>query len=345
MTPTTFTGFVGTYTKKESQGIYSFQLEDNQLRNIQLAAKLENPTYLTVSPDQSHIYTVIKDGDAGGVAAYQLNQQTNKLTLVNKQLTPGASPCHVSIDDSEQYLCSANYHKGTVDYYTLQHGEISQLLATKEIHGSGPHERQEKPHTHYAGLTPDGKYVVAVDLGTDEIILYRRHEDTLTTHFTLKTRPGSGPRHIVFHPNGQTAYCMTELSSEIITLEYDAEKGELTEGNYYRTIPEDFSENNQGSAIHLTQDGQFIYAGNRGHNSIAIFAIAEDHRQVNFIAHASTYGDWPRDFVLDPTEKYVVAANERSNTLTLYQREAESGLLRLLQKDVPVPEPVCVKFL
>ncbi|MCM3323912.1 lactonase family protein [Cytobacillus kochii] len=345
MTSTTYTGYVGTYTKKDSQGIYSFQLEDDQIKNIELAAKLENPTYLTISSSQSHLYAVMKEGNLGGVAAYELDSRQNGLTLLNKHLSPGASPCHVSLDQKSQYLLSANYHKGTVDYYSLlQNGEIKNLLTSTEIHGSGPHERQEKPHTHFAGLTPDEKYVVAVDLGTDEIILFRRDGDKLTKHFTLATQPGSGPRHITFHPNGKWAYCMTELSSEIIALQYDAEKGELKETTYYKTIPEDFSENNQGSAIHLSQDGKFLYAGNRGHNSIAIFAIAEDRLHLTFVAHTSTYGDWPRDFVLDPTEEYLIAANERSNNLTLFKREAESGLLQLLQQNVPVPEPVCVKF-
>jgi 6-phosphogluconolactonase len=161
----------------------------------------------------------------------------------------------------------------------------------------------------------------------------------------LPLKGGSGPRHLAYHPNKNLAYIMTEFSSEVIVLTYHPENGHFTEKQYISTIPDDFNENNQGSAIHISSDGRFVYAGNRGHNSIAIFAVNEETGELSFVDRVSTEGDWPRDFVLDPTEKFIVASNQESNNLVIYARDTNSGKLKLLQSDIEVSMPVCVKFL
>ena len=138
---------------------------------------------------------------------------------------------------------------------------------------------------------------------------------------------------------------MTELSSDVIVLTYNPSGGIFTEVQYISTLPEAFDENNQGSAIHISSDGQFVYAGNRGHNSIAVFSVDQNSGELTFVEHTSTEGNWPRDFVLDPTEKFLVATNEKSHNLVLFSRDEFTGKLTLLQSDVVVPEPVCVKFL
>ncbi|HZG73872.1 MAG TPA: lactonase family protein, partial [Chondromyces sp.] len=300
-----FIGYVGTYTKGDSKGIYTFALdiEAARIEEVREAAVLENPTYLTINKDNRYLYAVAKEGDKGGVAAYSINNETGELTEINRQLSQGASPCHVSVDDETRHVVTANYHKGTIESYTVNNedGGVSSASSIIEHEGSGPNkDRQEKPHAHYAGFTPDGKYVAAVDLGIDQLITYKLDNGVLTQVNHLTVNPGSGPRHLAFHPNGKYAYIMTELSSEVIGLTYHSENGRFEAFQYISTIPAEFTENNQGSAIHLSSDGRFVYAANRGHDSIAVFSVNQDSGELTFVEHTKTEGNWPRDFVLDP---------------------------------------------
>lgn len=336
-------GFVGTYTRKTSEGIYRFTLdyEEERLKHVRVAAKIGSPTYLTIVEER--LYSVSQNGEQGGVAAYELKRDSGSLRYLNRKLADGASPCHVSAKNG--YVLSANYHKGTVNLYKkTSSGSILKEVSVAQHEGNGPHERQEKPHVHYAGFTPDEKYIVAVDLGTDELVTYEIEQDELKHVHTLRVKRGSGPRHIAFHPKGNIAYLLTELSSEIIVLKYDSETGSFTAGQTVKTIPADFTETNDASAIHLSADGKFLYAGNRGHNSIAVFAIDESTGELTFIEHTSTEGEWPRDFSLDPTGKYIVVANQHSDNLVLLKRDEETGKLTYANSTVTVPEGVCVKF-
>ncbi|MGG3802605.1 lactonase family protein [Metabacillus fastidiosus] len=340
------TGYIGTYTKGDSKGIYSFTLdtEKKTLGDVKVAAELENPTYVTISENNENLYAVVREGDLGGIASYSIKD--GLLERINSQVRDGAPPCHVSVDKKNTNVLSASYHHGTIESYLLEAGTIQPPVSTIPFKGSGPNkDRQDNAHTHFSGFTPDGKYAVAVDLGCDKVATFHVNNGVLTEACTVLVKAGSGPRHITFHPNGKYAYVMTELSNEVITLSYNPENGILTELQYISTIPNDFTENNQGSAIHISSDGRFIYAGNRGHNSIAIFRVNEGNDELTFVEHTSTEGDWPRDFVLDPTEKFLIATNQESSNVVLYERDIKSGKLTLLQSDVTVPDPVCVKFL
>ncbi|RFU64865.1 lactonase family protein [Peribacillus glennii] len=343
-------GYIGTYTKGDSEGIYAFTLdtENGMLSKTSLAARLENPTYVTVSKDNRNLFAVVKEDASGGAAAYSLDEQTGELSLINSKVTEGASPCHIDVDRAKRNIVTANYHRGTVESYTIENEEGS-LNATGSViqhEGTGPDkERQEKPHVHYSGFTPDERYIAVVDLGTDRIVTYRLSDGKLTEVQSLNVKPGSGPRHLVFHPNGKYAYAMTELSNEVIVLAYNREEGSFEELQYISAIPNDFTENSQGSAIRISNDGRFVYAGNRGHDSIALFAVNQDSGELAFIEHTSTEGNWPRDFEIDPTGKFVVASNQESHNLVLFSRNEETGKLALLQSDITVPYPVCVTFL
>ncbi|MFL6554661.1 MAG: lactonase family protein [Bacillus sp. (in: firmicutes)] len=344
-----YIGYIGTYTKGDSKGIYSFTLDTNEGRIIDIneAAHLENPTYLTISKDNRYLYSVAKKGEEGGVVAFSI-EGDGTLTEQNRQTLPGSSPCHVSVDSKNCYAFSANYHKGSVESYLIneEDGTVQPAASIIKHEGSGPDPRQEKPHTHYAGVTPDENYLAVVELGIDALITYAVHSDgTLSKANLLPLKAGSGPRHLVFHPNGKFAYIMTEFSSEVIVLTYHPENGHFTERQYISTLPADFSENNQGSAIHISSDGRFIYAGNRGHNSIAVFRVDIETGELSFVEHTSTEGDWPRDFLFDPTEKFIVASNQESSNLVLFSRDEDSGKLTLIESDIVVPYPVCIKFL
>ena len=345
---TKYIGYVGTYTKQDSKGVYQFTLdtEKKQLSDVKVAAELGNPTYVTVSEDQKNLYAVAKEGDNGGVTAFSINEETGELTKLNSQMAAGSPPCHVSVDDEKNTVVTANYHTTKIaSYLTNDDGSLNAASSVIEHEGTGPHERQEKPHMHFAGFTPDEKHVVAIDLGSDRVISYAVDEGKLEETQVFKTKAGAGPRHITFHPNKKFAYVMTELSSEVILLHYHEEDGSFTEKQSIPAIPQDFKETNDASAIHISSDGQFVYAGNRGHNSIAVYKVDQDSGRLTFIEWTSTEGNWPRDFVLDPSENFLIATNQKSNTMTLFERDKSTGKLSLLQSDVHVPEPVCVKFL
>jgi 6-phosphogluconolactonase len=341
-------GYIGTYTNGDSKGIYSFELDPSagKITDVKVAARLENPTYLSVSKDHRFLYSVAKEGVNGGVAAFSIDEESGVLELLNSVVEAGSPPCHVSIDSEQRIVFSTNYHKGTVESYLInqESGSISPTASVVKHEGHGPDPRQEKAHTHFAEMTPDEKYLAVCELGCDLLISYYvRENGELVEVNRLPLRPGSGPRHLTFHPiNKSFAYLMTEFSSEIIVLSY--KDGNFSEIQYISTLPDDFIENNQGSAIHMSSDGQFVYAGNRGHNSIAIFVVDQKTGKLQFVERVSTEGDWPRDFALDPTENYLIASNQNSSNLVLFERNIKTGKLKLLQNNITVPNPVCIKF-
>ncbi|UFU00816.1 lactonase family protein [Radiobacillus kanasensis] len=341
-------GYLGTYTKRNSEGIYSFELDmhSGTIEKVALAAKLERPTYVTLSEDKSLLLSVMKQDGRGGVSVFGLPDKGDNLEIIAETTHSDISSCHISIARGNDYVVVSNYHEGSVELYKYDKEANSIKFVTSVFHeGSGPNkDRQEGPHVHFADFTPDQRYVVVVDLGVDEILTYEIKNDTFVKAATLQVAPGSGPRHLVFHPNGTIAYVMTELSSEVLTLQFDAKTGSFEKIQQISTIPNDFVDNNQGSAIRISKDGKFVYAANRGHNSIAVFQVSEDNGLLSFVEWISTEGDWPRDFNLDPTDQYVVVANQETDSIVLYQRNQATGKLTLKQGPIEVLEPICVMF-
>jgi len=341
-----YVGFAGTYTRQTSKGIYRFILdtEEKTLHTVEIAARVGSPTYLAWSEDKRYLYSVAQDEELGGVAAYEVNPGSGELRYINRKLDDGAPPCHLHAQ--ENLLLTGNYHKGAVELFQFnEQGGVQTASAKVEHEGSGPHERQEKPHVHYTAHTPDGKYVIAADLGIDELVTYRVRNGQLEKVTSLEVKPGSGPRHVAFHPDGKTAYLLTELSSEVIVLDYHNESGAFTPKQTIKAIPEDFMETNDASAIYVSSDGKFLYTGNRGHNSITLFNIDEKTKELTLVEHTPTGGEWPRDFTLDPSEKFIVASNQHSGNLVLFSRDQKTGKLTKLDSEVNVPEVVCVTFL
>lgn len=343
-----YTGFVGTYTKQDGKGIHSFQLdtEKAELLNATVAAEVNNSTYVTISENEQFLYAVEKGGKGGGVAAFSI--QDGKLQKVNDVLESEKVPCYVALNKNGTRAFTAQYHACTVEMYSVnaETGELIDLLDVATHTGSGPNpDRQEKSHPHFFGTTHDERFAIAVDLGTDEIITYELAGEDLLKKAVFKTPAGAGPRHLVFHPNGQAAYVMTELSNEVLVLSFDENEGTFELIASHKTIPADFRENSQGSAIRISSDGRFLYAGNRGHNSIAVFEIIENGQDIELVEIVSTTGDWPRDFDLDPTEMFLVVAHEKTHNVVLFKRGAETGRLTPANSEVTVPEGVCVTFL
>ncbi|MHC5269645.1 lactonase family protein [Enterococcus sp. LJL98] len=332
---------LGTYTRRESEGIYSLELDTQAktLSGLTLVQKEESPTYLAESQKQA-IYTVTSIDGRGGAAAYDKDWR-----FLNAVTEEGAPLCHLAVDEARQLVYGANYHKGQVTVYKIQaDGSLAAADTVFHQEETGPHANQDRPHVHYTGLTPDGRLVVC-DLGTDGVYTYDVSDEGKLTRVALfEALPGTGPRHLVFHPNGKYAYVFGELANTITVLAYNAEIGAFHSLQTISTIPADFTEFSGGAAIRISTDGRFLYASNRGHNSLAVFEVFEEGTHIDLIQLISTEGDHPRDFDLDPTEQFVVCANQNTDNLTLYERDFDKGTLTMLQKDRYAPECVCILF-
>lgn len=334
---------IGTYTKKDSQGMYAVTLDTDQpkLINDRVVVKSEKPAYLQVG-SHNLIFAVRQEGDQGGVASYKIVD--GKATLIDKSLSAGAPPAYVGLDHQRHLLFSANYHTAEIRVYKI--GPDGSLTLTDSVTHQGPTgpapEQTDGPHPHFADLTPDGRLAVC-DLGMDLLVIYNITDDgKLIANSQFKFEPGFGTRHLVFHPNGKYVYVLGELSSKLAVLKYNARDASLSHLQTIKTIPDTWTAHNGAAAIHITNDGKFIYTSNRGENTIAVFSVQPDYT-VQHIQSISTEGDFPRDFELSSTEDFLVASNQNSDNLTLYSRNAQNGQLTILQKDVVSPEPVCVK--
>ncbi len=336
---------IGTYTNKHSQGIYRVTLRNQRLQRPQLAVRLQKPSYVQVGSNRL-VYT-IKKGIEGhkGVAIYQLNGHgPTNAQLVREFLTDGPSPAYLGLDEQRHFLFAANYHGSRVDVFDLGHDNRSLKLVDSVTHQgpTGPRPEQAIPHVHYADLTPDGR-LITCDLGMDLVTIYDLNQDGKLTKMTdLKVAPGFGPRHLVFHPQGRVVYILGELSSKIVVASYDPQTVTLTPRQTIKTIPDSWHKHNGAGAIRISRDGRFVYSSNRGENTVAVFAVQPD-LTLKHIQSISTAGDFPRDFNFSHDEKFIVAANQESEDLTLYARDAQSGKLTLLQAGVPCPEPICVQ--
>lgn len=344
-----FKGYIGTYTKGASKGIYSFEFDtlSNTISEPTLVAELMDPTYLAISRDNKHLYANYKANGKGAVASFNINENTGELSLLGKSVSPNGSYCYICINNDSTSLIAASYGDGFVESFSiLADGSIGPVQSTVKHEGKGPNqERQEKAHTHFAKFTPDEKFIAVVDLGMDQVITYRLEDHRLQKVHSLEVTPSCGPRHLVFHPNQPYAYVIAELHPDVLVLQYQEDLGSFEMIQTIRSVPENFTANNQGSAIHISKDGRFVYAANRGHDSIAVFAVDGENGKLSLVQIIGTEGHWPRDFALDPTEHFIIASNEESGNLTLYTRNPQSGELTLLQSGIQVPYPVCVQFL
>lgn len=331
----------GGYTRKNGHGIYQAILDTDQgeLAHPELYIETQQATYLALS--QRHIlYTVVKVGDQGGIAAYELNSGRPK--LLNRVLAAGTPPAYVAVDVKRQLVYAANYHTGQILVYRILDDGSLEAASTITQVGKGPRPEQDSAHVHFTDLTPDQKLAVC-DLGSDTLVTYDvDHSGGLTKVAVYRTEAGYGPRHLAFHPNGHIAYLLGELSSKVQVLAYH--QGQFTKIATYPLIPKDFTEHNGSAAIRVSKDGRFLYASNRGHNSIVVFAISKNGQELQLIQQISSEGDFPRDFNLDPSEQFGICTNQNTGNSTLYRRNAESGFLTKVQQDIPTPESVCVIF-
>lgn len=349
--------YVGTYADPDSESIfmYSLNAETGELKHVSAAKGGENPSYLVLDGQKRYLYAVnetteYEGQESGAVSAFSVDGETGNLTFLNRQPTGGGAPCHVAVSSDEEMVLVANYMGGNVASYKIQeNGQLSDPVTMHQHEGSGPNkDRQEAPHAHNITPGPDNQYAFAVDLGTDKIMGYRLNaaDGALIPNapaVAFAAKPGAGPRHLAFHPNGRYAFVINELNSTTTALAYNSDKGAFTEIQTISTIPADFTGKTQCAAVKVSADGKFLYGSNRGHNSIVVYAIDENTGKLATVEHVLTGGDWPRDFTIDNTGTVLLVANERSNSIVSFRRDKATGKLTATGREIEVKKPVCLQ--
>ena len=344
---------IGTYTNDgpdASKGIYlvSRNTKTGKLSFDSLLTEIENPTFQAVSPDGKYVYSVSETPDKGGAVYAYAIEPDHSLRKINEQPSLGRSACHVALNSDQTMLFVANYSSGVFTVYHLdKDGSISEPVQHYEYEGSGPHPNQGSSHPHQTALSPAEQYVYVPDLGTDEIHMYRIDPDSRTLEdlnpAVFRLPPGSGPRHMTFHPEKPFAYAINELNNTIQAMEYDASTGQLSGIGVYSTLPEGFEDVSYCADIHISPDGKFLYGSNRGHNSLVIFEINRKDGRLSLVGHTSVNGDWPRNFHISEDGKNVYVGNQKTGNISSYSRDADSGELTLLDSSFSETyAPVCI---
>jgi 6-phosphogluconolactonase len=335
--------YVGTYTSNASNGIYKYQLNnDGTLDSIGLAANSENPSYLTFNHDKKYLLAV-NELEEGAVESFEV---TDSLKFISKSPSGGTHPCYVSTNKAG-YVLAANYSSGNVGLLRLNNnGTLSELLDIQQHKGEGVTARQKAPHAHSSRFDERSNTIISADLGTDELVFSSidtiKNKLTPNKQYSLKMDAGAGPRHFEFHPYKNWIYVVNELNSTV-TIVKKTKSGFYEKIASVSTLPEDFNEVNYSADIHISEDGKFLYASNRGHNSIAVFNVDKNSGLIKLIANTSTHGTWPRNFSLSPNGEFLLVANQNSNNIVSLKRDKSTGLLTF-KSEINAPSPVCILF-
>ena len=349
--------YVGTYTDAgRTDGIYlvRFDARTGALRQIGAVNAGANPSFLALRPDGRVLYAVneveTREGKkAGGVSAFII-ASNGELTRLNEQSSEGAAPCYVSVDRRGRAVLVANYLGGNVAVLPIRaDGSLAAASHVDQHTGKGPNaERQEAPHAHCIVPDPANRFALAADLGNDRVIVYRIGADGRSLeHLEQRDavmRPGSGPRHIAFHPKRPLVFVANELDSTVTTLRFNRDTGALTVVNSQSTLPAGWSGASFAADIHLSSSGNALYVSNRGHNSIAVFSVDAGTGALSLVQNAPTEGDWPRNFTLDPSGRWLLVANQRSGNIVVLARDRASGRLTSSKQQLALPSPVCLRF-
>ena len=360
--------YVGTYTNYEelpghrhppgetSRGLYgfSFDPQTGALTPLGVAAETRNPTYVTFSPSGKFLYAAneiyrFQGQPAGAVSAYAVDRATGKLTFINQVSARGTGTCYVRTDHAGRNLLAANFGSGSVAVFPLQEdGSLRPASAFVQDTGSGPNPRQQGPHAHSFNISPDDRFAVEAEFGMDQLIVY--HFDGATGALTpatppsFATQPGAAPRHFTFHPDGKTAYCLDEIDSTLIVLGYDAATGAFRRRQTLSTLPEGFKGPNTAAEVVVHPSGNFLYASNRGHNSIAVFSVDHEGR-LRPLADVPCGGRTPRGFCVDASGRWLLVANQDTSNVVVFAIDPVTGIPVPTGQRVPVRMPVCVQFL
>ena len=350
--------YVGTYTDStRSEGIYVVRMDrrSGELRPVGSAAAGGNPSFLAIHPDGRVLYAVneverYEEKASGAVGAFAIARDSGALTRLNEQPSQGGAPCYLSVDRSGRVVLVANYAGGDVALLPIQaDGTLAPAAQVVHHTGRGPNgERQEAPHAHCILPDPSNRFALAADLGADRVFVYRldvggKSLDHLDGGDAVM-HPGAGPRHLAFHPTRPLVFVANELDSTVATLRFDAERGALSPLDTVATVPAGWTGTNYPADIHVAATGRTVYVSNRGHDSIAVFSVAEATGALALDQVVSTDGAWPRNFTLHPSGRWLLVANQRSDSIVVFGRDPETGRLTTTRQRIAIPSPVCLRF-
>lgn len=344
--------YIGT-GGRESKGIYAFRFDSKsgKLDPIGLVAETRRPSFVALHPNRRFLYAV-SESNSGAVSAFSIDAKTGKLTLLNTVSSKGAGPCYVQVDHAGKNVLVANYGGGSVAVLPIDaDGKLRESVSFVQHTGAvADVKRQGGPRAHSFNPSPDNRFAVAADLGLDELLVYRfdAAAGTIAPNDPpfAKVAPRSGPRHFAFHPSGKFAYAINEISCTVTAFGYDARNGVLKEIQTTSTLPKDVKVTDALSTaeVQVHPSGKFLYGSNRVHDSIAVFSIASNGT-LTLLENVPTQGKIPRNFGIDPTGSFLLAANQDSNTIVVFRIDKKTGRLTPTGQTVEVPTPMCVKFL
>lgn len=351
--PAAYRVFIGTFTSKDSQGIYRMSMDPRTgaLGAPELAAKAQSPSFLVLSPNYRFLYSV-NEINQGMVSAFGIDPATGALRELNSQPSGGSGPTHIAIDQTGANVLVANYNNGSVALLPVgADGQLDAPAAVDQHHGKGADpSRQEGPHAHSVVVAPSNRYVLSADLGLDKVFVYKldaaAHTLTPNDPPSASVAAGAGPRHLAFDPSGKHVYVTSEMGCTVTAFDYDGSKGTLHEFQSISTLPADFHGDKSTAEIAVDPSGKFLYVSNRGDaNSISRFRIDTQSGKLTLLGTTSTQGKTPRSFGIDPTGTFLIAANQDSDNVVVFRIDPASGDLKPTGVDVKVPTPVCVTFL
>lgn len=333
--------YVSGYTREDNKGIHTLTLSADKkaFEASELIIEENNPTYITLSKDGKHLFT-LSDGDEPGVAHYEIND--GQFAFKDRVKVFNENGCYLTYDEEAKVLYDANYKKGELAVIKVnKDGTLTVTDVIQHTSPVGPHENQDFAHAHFIHPTNDHKYILSCDLGTDEVHTYTLTDDNKLTEVSVyKAAPGTGPRHLAFHHSEPIVYLLGELDYTVEVLNIQ-EDGSLVAGNRYDTIPSDWTEFNSSAAIRLSSDNKFLYVSNRGHNSITVFEVSADGQSLTEIQNISTEGNFPRDFNFNADESFIIVGHQFQPQISLFTRNQESGLLTYVD-NTSINEIVCV---
>lgn len=349
--------FISAFASGDKAGIHAFTFDTNAgaLKLLHRTTDIQNPFFLAVSPDKRFLYAIDAEKFGGEedefVAAYAIEGRTGELKRLNKQSARGTASCYLDVDATGKSVLVANYSSGSVASLPVQKdGSLGEAASFVQHSGSSADpERQKGPNAHSIVVSPDNRFALAADLGIDKILIYRL--DAAAAKLTpneaqpfVKLKPGSGPRHITFHPNGKRVYVINELANTVTLFDYAADTGSLTEHQTISTLPADFTGKSYTADLKITPDGRLLYGTNRGHDSIAAYRIADDGT-LTLISIEPSLGKGPQNLLITPDGRWLLCANMPGNSVVVFQIDSASGKIKATGDPVSMPMPSCIRWM
>ena len=345
--------FIGTYTSGKSKGIYVYDFNASTGKAHPISdVTSKNPSYLALSNGGNFLYAVNENGDGNGdVSAFSFDRKSGQLQFINKQSSGGNSPCYISVNKDRNWAVVANYGGGSLSALPIQSdGSLAPIAEIIQHKGKGvDSQRQESAHVHSAFFTPDEKTVLSADLGLDKLMIYHFNESASLPLTGAKDSfaaivPGSGPRHLAFHPSKPYLYLLEEMTGTIDAFSYHSDH--LTARQRIQTTPAGFKGSKGSADIHITPNGRFLYASNRGDaDNIAIYTIDGLSGKLHSRGFQSVLGKHPRNFIIDPSGRFLLVANRDTDNIIIFRIDQQTGLLKATGEEIKIPNPVCLKLL